>query len=188
MTTLQAFRWRLPLAFLVLWGGLINGVTVAPGATTTRSEASPAHAGGVTELVSLNSQGEQGNGRSAGYAVSRDGRFVAFGSASTNLVAHDTNGKWDVFVRDRDTGRTERASVSTAGRQGNARSVVSDISADGRYVVFVSTASTLVRHDTNATTDVFLYDRRKDPPVRVWVGRHGAQGNGRSGGAAISAD
>src|SRR4051794_15198724 len=78
----------------------------------------PARAG-TTERVSISSTGEQGTRGSYFPALSADGRFVAFGSLATNLVPGDTNGERDVFVRDRETGRTERVSVGTGGRQGD---------------------------------------------------------------------
>src|SRR5205823_7255077 len=82
--------------------------------------ATPARASaGTTERVSVDSAGNEGNGGSGGTAISADGRFVAFSSYATNLVAGDTNGVADVFVHDRQTGTTERVSVDSAGTQGN---------------------------------------------------------------------
>ena len=74
-------------------------------------------------------------------SISADGRFVAFASYASNLVAGDTNGTDDVFVRDRKQGTTELVSVSSAGEQANAgtyRAPDPSISADGRFVAFVS--------------------------------------------------
>ena len=159
-----------------------------------RSGASLARAGTVTELVSMSSEGAQGNDDSGltfidGYAVSWDGRFVAFTSWASNLVADDTNTALDVFVRDRVTGDTERVSVSTTGRQGHGRSfAVDDMSADGRYVMFESSAENLVADDTNRKPDVFVRDRQEGTTVRVSVGSHGEQANRGSLGGAISAD
>lgn len=76
---------------------------------------------GLTEQVSVSSDGQPGNERSGSWVqnpVSADGRFVAFWSNATNLVADDTNGEWDVFVRDRLEGTTTRVSVSSDGEQG----------------------------------------------------------------------
>jgi Tol biopolymer transport system component len=120
-------------------------------------------AAGLTELVSVSTGGQQGNGGSGypGLSVSADGRYVAFDSEATNLVPGDTNGTWDIFVRDRLLGTTERVSVSTGGEQGNDYSggYAVSISADGRYVAFASYASNLVPGDTNGTWDVFVRDR-----------------------------
>jgi uncharacterized repeat protein (TIGR01451 family) len=94
-----------------------------------------------------------------------DGRFVVFASVASNLVAGDTNGVGDVFVRDRRTGVTERVSVGPKGVQGNGDSnflgisTAPAISDDGRYVAFKSDASNLVKGDRNNLTDVFVRDR-----------------------------
>src|SRR5437016_2271806 len=72
----------------------------------------------TTGRVSVASDGSEGNAASSGAALSADGRFVAFHSAATNLVAGDTNGTNDVFVHDRQTGITERVSVASDGTQG----------------------------------------------------------------------
>lgn len=82
-------------------------------------------------------------------AISGDGRFVAFPSAASNLVAGDTNEAVDVFVRDRLAGTTERVSVGSGGEQADGRSDWGAISADGRLVAFDSEASNLVAGDTN---------------------------------------
>src|SRR6185369_15379253 len=99
--------------------------------------------------VSVDSGGAQGNNVSRFPSISADGRFVAFDSAATNLVAGDTNGFVDVFVRDRQSGTTERVSVDSGGVQGNVSIYAPSISADGRYVAFWSAAMNLVPGDTN---------------------------------------
>ena len=148
---------------------------------------------GTTERVSVASDGTEGNAASAGAALSADGRFVAFHSAATNLVAGDTNGTNDVFVHDRQTGITERVSVASDGTQGNKASSYPALSADGRFVAFDSDATNLVAGDTNGTTDVFVHDRQTGTTERVSVASGGGtQGNGKSGGffafPALSAD
>ena len=99
---------------------------------------------GTTERVSVDSAGNQGDGASAGAAISADGRFVAFVSDATNLVPRDTNGVVDVFLHDRQTRTTERVSVDSAGNQANGQSSGGanrpSISADGRFVAFRSFA------------------------------------------------
>src|SRR5207249_14005 len=114
---------------------------------------------GATERMSVASGGVQGNGFSAGPALSADGRFVAFRSAGTNLVAGDTNGATDVFVHDRQTGTTERVSGASDGTQGNDASAGPALSADGRLVAFHSSATNLVAGDANRAYDVFVHDR-----------------------------
>ncbi|HUH08154.1 MAG TPA: hypothetical protein VML96_10150, partial [Egibacteraceae bacterium] len=141
-----------------------------------------------TERVSVHTDGTQGNLDSFDAAVSADGRYVAFDSESMNLVAGDTNAKFDVFVHDRDTGATERISVHSDGTQGNSESFSRAISADGRYVVFDSAATNLVPGDTNAEHDVFVHDRDTGTTERISVRSNGAQGNGHSSAGAVSAD
>ena len=145
---------------------------------------------GTTERVSVDSSGVQGNGASGhfGDALSSDGRFVAFRSAATNLVAGDTNAALDVFVRDRANGTTERVSVATNGTQGNGISQEPSISADGRYVAFQSLATNLVNGDTNGFEDIFVRDRQLNQTFRVSLGPGGAQSNGASREPSISAN
>jgi Tol biopolymer transport system component len=140
------------------------------------------------ERVSVTDAGVQGNGRSVNPSVSADGRYVAFNSLATNLVAGDTNAVDDVFVYDRDTDTIERVSVTDAGAQGNGSSVSPSVSADGRYVGFSSGSTNLVAGDTNAVGDIFVYDRDADTIERVSVTDAGAQGNGQSINADISDD
>jgi len=113
----------------------------------------------TTELVARDSSGTQGNNRAVDPTISDDGRYVAFTSWSSNLVAGDTNGAWDDFVRDRVLGITERTSVDSSGAGGNTRSLAGSISGDGRYVAFRSYAVNLVPGDTNGVSDVFVRDR-----------------------------
>src|SRR5437773_638062 len=143
---------------------------------------------GTTERVSVASDGTEGNAASAGATLSADGRFVAFHSAATNLVAGDTNGTNDVFVHDRQTGITERVSVASDGTQGNKASSYPALSADGRFVAFDSDATNLVAGDTNGTTDVFVHDRQTGTTERVSGASDGTQGNDASAGPALSAD
>ena len=144
----------------------------------------------TTELVSVDSTGALGNGDSGldGFAISRDGRYVAFGSAATNLVAGDTNGVVDAFIRDRQTGTTERVSVDGSGTQGDGASNAYSVTADGRYVGFSSMASNLVPGDTNAKLDAFVRDRQTGTTERVSVDSAGVQGNNSSNVPAMTPD
>ncbi len=141
-----------------------------------------------TSRVSESSYGEEGNDDSFLAAINSDGRFVAFDSQASNLVAGDTNGSRDVFVRDRATGVTERVSVDSNGGEGNGMSFLPAISSDGRFVAFESWASNLVQPDTNNASDIFVHDRLTGITERVSVDSGGGQGNGPSDGSAISAD
>lgn len=115
---------------------------------------------GATTLISRASDGVQGNHGSFSVSISSDGRYVAFYSDSTNLMNGDTNNTSDIFVHDRQTGLTTRASISSDGTQGNSSSFGETISTNGRYVTFISSANNLVVGDTNNATDVFVHDRR----------------------------
>ena len=134
---------------------------------------------GTTEKVSVDSNEVQAHdGPSWVPVISADGRYVAFYSEATDLVTNDTNGEWDVFVRDRVAGTTDRVSVSSGGIQGNAASMLPAISADGRFVAFSSDASNLVANDTNGTRDLFLRDLVAQTTERVNLASDGSQANG----------
>jgi Tol biopolymer transport system component len=143
---------------------------------------------GSMTRVSVGPGGAQSNGISLDPVLSADGRFVAFSSSATNLVASDTNATQDIFVHDRQTGATSRVSVSSAGAQGNSLSRTPDISADGRLVVFRSDASNLVAGDTNETSDIFVRDRNTSTTTRVSLTQSGGQANGPSSEPAVSDD
>ena len=143
---------------------------------------------GTTRRASVGAGGAQANEFSFFSALSADGRFVVFDSAATNLVPGDTNGEWDVFVRDRQTGTTQRVSIGPGGAEGDALSSVGALSADGRFVAFFSGATNLVPNDTNGVSDVFVRDRHAGTTRRGSLGRNGAQGDAGVGELAISAD
>jgi len=145
-------------------------------------------------------------------SISNDGRYVVFDSAAANLVAGDTNDQNDVFEHDLKTGSTIRVSVGTGGTQAVTPTAAGDalasddvgsfltnswcsweshhaVSADGRYVLFLSRASNLVPGDTNSNPvgagvgiDVFVHDVKADRTYRVDVSSAGEQ-NGSAGGA-----
>src|SRR3990170_4042101 len=143
---------------------------------------------GVTQRVSVASDGSQGNKGSGSPSISADGRYVAFASYASNLVSGDTNDWDDIFVHDRQTGSTQRVSVASDGSQGNRDSYCSSISADGRYVAFDSYASNLVSGDTNSSWDIFVHDRQTGSTQRVSVASDSSQGNDGSDWPSISAD
>jgi Tol biopolymer transport system component len=147
---------------------------------------------GTTERVSLGPHGVQAEGGkgegSYGPSISGNGRFVAFSSYATNLVAGDTNGFEDVFVRDRELGTTERVSVGPHGRQSDNASQGAAISADGRFVVFQSDATNLVRGGGNGQIGVYVRDRARGVTELVSVGPRGTRADDASFIGAISAD
>jgi hypothetical protein len=112
----------------------------------------------TTTLATVSSTGAQADGQSYGASISASGRFVTFHSLADNLVPLDTNGNYDVFLRDLETGETSLVGVNAAGVQGSGASYEPSISDDGRFVAFRSSATNLVPQDTNAYNDVFLRD------------------------------
>jgi hypothetical protein len=143
---------------------------------------------GVTERVSVATDGAQANAASSAEAISADGRFIVFSSDASNLVPNDSNERSDAFVRDRQTGVTTRVSMSSDGTQGDLNSWAESISADGRFVTFASDASNLVAGDTNQNTDVFVYDRQTGATERASIASDGSQGNDGSFDSQISDD
>lgn len=142
---------------------------------------------GATVRVSVSTAGAEGDGRSFVPAISADGRFTAFYSDASNLVAGDTNGARDVFVHARQTGETTRVSVGSAGAEANGDSFAPAISSDGRFVIFSSSASNLVAGDANGVNDVFVRDRQASTTTRVSVALGGEPNDG-SYTPSISAD
>lgn len=143
---------------------------------------------GTTTLVSLTSTGIQGNRFSFTPSISGDGRFVAFASDATNLVANDSNVQFDVFVRDRQLGTTTRVSLDSSGGQGDFGSFQPSLSGDGRLVAFGSGATNLVTGDTNLRNDIFVHDRQTGATSRVSVNSSGVQANGDCARPSISSD
>ena len=148
---------------------------------------------GVTRLVSVNAAGTgSGNRLSLDPVISADGRFIAFGSQATDLVAlPDTNNFPDVFLRDMQLEVTRLVSVNrlgtAAGGTGGAGSVLPAsfnpfLSADGTKVLFSSLAEDLVAGDTNRAQDVFLYDVAGQTNALISLNKFGTgAGNGASG-------
>ncbi|MGZ8195619.1 MAG: TolB family protein [Methylosarcina sp.] len=153
---------------------------------------------GVTQRASLDDAENEGNNTSWGTSISADGRFVAFTSEATNLVANDTNEIPDIFVRDLRAGVTRRASVDSSGIEGDDWSQEAVISGNGRYVAFQSFANNLVPDDaTSFASDVYVHDLKTgetrlvsavDPEVEPHDCGGFYTGTVISAGASISAD
>ena len=148
--------------------------------------ALPAHGFNVSR-VSVGPDGGQIDGRSRDGAVSADGRFVAF-TTVVPLVPGDRNTLEDVYLHDRQTGELVYVSASLDGLGGDRASTSPDISDSGNHVVFASSASNLVRDDTNQRTDVFLFDRRSGGLIRISTAADGGEANASSSSPRISAD
>jgi len=146
---------------------------------------------GETTRVDVATDGKQARILpSHGTSISADGRYVVFTSEAGNLVPGDTNDATDVFVHDRQTGETTRASVTSTGRQAIGFNGDGAISADGRYVAFDSNSRNLVPHDTNGGQDVFLHDLQTGKTTRLDFSSYGRQASrgSQSAAPAISAD
>ncbi|MFO0864400.1 MAG: Ig-like domain-containing protein [Gemmataceae bacterium] len=143
----------------------------------------------IVSLVSVNSGGTgSGNSSSSNPTISANGAVVAFTSTASDLVANDTNGNTtDIFVFDRTTSTMRLASRNALGTgSGNGESSEPMISGNGAFVVYSSGASNLVAGDSNATTDVFLYDIAGDQVSLVSRTAGGFAGNGASSMPTIS--
>ena len=146
------------------------------------------------ERITVTINGQPLNGESRNPTVTDDGRFVAFASDATNLVADDVNQASDVFIRDRETGTTTRVLPPQGCTLGGAAAIEGDgfsdspsFSADGHFLVFVSAASNLVAGDTNGFPDIFVLDRTTDLIARV-LGEGQAEPNGASSLPHVSGD
>jgi Tol biopolymer transport system component len=134
---------------------------------------------GDTTVVSLSAArsavpGDFGPGGKPHQSISADGRYVVF-ETNAALVASDTNGVSDIYLRDRTLGVTRRVSVAVDGSAPDRESHAPAISANGRYVAFESSASNLVPNDTNGGTDIFVRDMVARTTERVSVTATGAQ-------------
>jgi Tol biopolymer transport system component len=199
-------------------------VGVALGAVVLPVAPVDAARPGLTTRVSVSSHGAQANGPSAldsgaeahRVSLSANGRYVAFGSGATNLVAGDTNKLSDLFVHDSLRGTTVRVSVSSSGEQGIESFPVTvpgtvkecsmltparpgaagfsapvgspALTADGRLVAFTSCFTNLVTGDTNAASDVFVHDVQSGTTTRISLTSKGAQTLYSSWGGSISDD
>jgi len=151
------------------------------GATTTSAQ--------VTQRLSVDSHGMQGDNFSGSPSISADGRFVAFVSHADNLVPGGTTQTYHIFVHDRNTGAVELVSVSSQGVQANGPSYLPCLSGDGRFVAFMSLADNLVPNDINHGYDVFVRDRQTGTTAIVSVDSNGLQQQfGDSGAPAITPD
>jgi Tol biopolymer transport system component len=140
---------------------------------------------GFTTRVSVDSAGAEGDESSTDPSISSDGRYVAFESDATNLVAGDTNGFFDIFVHNRQTGATTRVSVDSAGSEGIGASFNPSISSDGGYVAFESDVDFVA---DIANFDVYVHDRQTGATTLVSVDSAGTPGDLDSTDPCISSD
>ena len=135
---------------------------------------------GDTEKISVDSSGNPANITSHRASISADGRYIAFQSSGNNLVEGDTNLADDVFVRDRQEGTTTRVSVKSSGAQGAGGSTRPEISANGRYVAFVSGARLAPGGSPGGLESVYVHDQQTGRTRLVSVDSEGNSGNGNS--------
>jgi hypothetical protein len=143
----------------------------------------------VTTRVSVSSGGLQGNNESYEPQISYDGRYVVFSSLATNLITGDTNNHPDVFIHDRQSGSTSLVSASAAGTIGNHFSNRPDVSQDGRFVVFETSASNLATGilPSGVGQQIVVKDMQTGV-VKAVSANGGVQGNGVSDWPTISCD
>jgi Tol biopolymer transport system component len=159
-----------------------SSTNLIPAGTTGQQVYVRDMTGGSTALFSVDSGGvTQGDALSANPSVSDDGTRVVFESRSTNLAPVDVPGQSYIFLHVTG-GPTSVVSKNSAGFQAIGSSVLPAISADGRYIVYMSGAENLVPADTNGKLDVFWFDSVAGLTLRVSVGTYGAQANDDSGG------
>jgi len=134
---------------------------------------------GKTTRISRRSNGAQGNNASYLSTISPSGRYIGFLSVADNLVPNDSNAAADVFVHDRKSKKTVRASVATNGAQGNSSSHWPAVANNGS-VAFPSAATNLVTNDTNGDWDIFVHNIKTKKTRRVSVSSAGVQAIGDS--------
>ena len=142
------------------------------------------------EFVSIRSTGKQANRSSENPSLSHTGRYVAFTSSASNLaIKGDGNGQPDVFVYDRNEGKTNRVSIRSNLVEGNGMSYDPSISANGRFVSFTSTADNLaIKGDNNGDADIFVHDRVAVKTNRISISSKLKEGNRPSYSSSISGD
>ncbi len=139
-----------------------------------------------TLLVSVSTAGIVGNQDSNGPVVSDDGRYVAFESMASNLVANDTNESYDIFLRDMQANTTIAVSVANDGTIGNLSSHSAAISGDGRYVAFNSYATNFVLG--SSWTNSFFRDLQTNSTSALVLDSAGQPANGYGYRPSISND
>ncbi|MBK5093504.1 MAG: PD40 domain-containing protein [Actinobacteria bacterium] len=143
----------------------------------------------TTERCSTNATGGQATvGDSMLPSINASGRYVAFRSGSTDIMAGITPGRTHVYRKDVTTNAIQLCSNSAAGTEADANSNLPSISGEGRFVAFQSSATNLVTGDTNGFIDIFRKDLLTNDIVRCSLSAAGAQTDNSSGVPSISAD
>ncbi|OAM52791.1 hypothetical protein A7981_04940 [Methylovorus sp. MM2] len=150
----------------------------------------------AVQLINTDKNGNQANNHSYNPLFSKDGNYVVFESLASNLVEEYTDyGKLQIYIKNLQTGDIQLVSKNELGEAGYGDSLNASISSNGRYVVFMSSASNLVVGDTNGMLDVFVRDLYTNEVKRISVSLNGQEGNGDSytnsallGGSTFSSD
>jgi len=142
----------------------------------------------TTVKISEGFNGEGTNGNSFAPRLTGDGRYIVFASDASNLAENDNNNVRDIFVYDTTNKQTEMISIAENGDYFDGMSMLPDISADGRYVVFQSLARNWGEDDTNNTWDALLHDRETKKTITTNVSSEGIESHSGGGIPSISAD
>lgn len=166
-----------------------NGATFAGGASTLVGTATILNddSGGTTTRISTTARGAEANGASSAPSISPDGTKMVFTSSATNLVAGDTNGVSDVFLKDINTGAISRLSVSASGGQLAKSSSGAYFVGDGSKVAFTA-ASSIVSDDTHSANDLYIKDLATGSYTRVYTTSTGVSANDTSNYGSFSQD
>lgn len=143
---------------------LVPGDTNGVGDVFVRDRTS-----GTTQRVSVASTGEQGSEPAIWPSISSDGRYVAFASPSAELVPGDTNGRFDVFVRDLQEQTTERVSVGDEELQSESGGTLPQISGDGRFVIFASESGLDPDQPEESRSPYAAFVRDRTAGTTTWV-------------------
>ena len=136
---------------------------------------------GITKFISVDTNGQEGNGDSYNPAISGDGKLVAFESYSSNLVSNDKNGVRDVFVWHSATNNIERISVGKGGKEANAESYEPSLSGDGNVIAFASAASNISETEKGVSNNnVFLYNMTSGTSIMISIDPIARKGGGGS--------
>lgn len=142
---------------------------------------------GSIERADVSSMGTPGNSFVHSVDISDDGRYVAFSSFADNLLPVPTN-TMQVFVRDRVASTLELASVNENGEPGTTHSSEALLSADGRFVAFLSGAPNLTSNHVTGGSGLYVHDRRSGRTSLLSVSLSGTTGNGPSNAHGLAGD
>ena len=144
---------------------------------------------GDINRISVSTDGLEADFASSLPSISANADIIAFASDATNLVEDEIDWYPQVYFHDMNTGKTLIVSKNPVGNKLDGLSTNPSISADGRYIAYVSFATNIIDNDTNGYSDIFVYDTLTDTTSRISVGQSGEQAvGGDSTDPAISAN